>query len=460
MNNAQTQHTADHATSFVDANANGANLTREHFRRIVQNCTREDMKVITEDRKLRNRGNDASDLSAKGSRLSEMRKENLKLKRLKCSVKMDKLSQRKLSPAEEEEIMRVHRSSVEKGRVTSMGGGVMHMSAKDILPVFNLLHMAIPEGMESRQALIDAGEPPRQDDPVREYLWEAALKIRIEAAQAKAAIDAQVFQRCERPFKANFFGGWEKFQIAKYSDERKGTADFCTAIGDAELSMSVVHEVVRYRSGCVALARHPTCLMNMLSIPFEKIINICGLNGLSCGMLEQAFLDTLGRCINGLDQHPDLRASVCATVSESLETPSMMACHVAVTTMDSNSNAAPTSKPGYCINIKKTLKALTKLLNGGEKAWRSTYFMDRTMHAMFPPKSQQAGPALGDRTCHICMVRGKVGDVVKFCKRCKTVVYCSRACQLKDWKSHKTECVKQKGVKSGATPMGGETMGR
>jgi len=58
MNNPQTQHTAVHATSFVDANANGANLTREHFRRIVQNSTREDMKAFAEDRKRRNRGKD------------------------------------------------------------------------------------------------------------------------------------------------------------------------------------------------------------------------------------------------------------------------------------------------------------------------------------------------------------------------------------------------------------------
>lgn len=26
------------------------------------------------------------------------------------------------------------------------------------------------------------------------------------------------------------------------------------------------------------------------------------------------------------------------------------------------------------------------------------------------------------------------------CARCKTVWYCSRACQLKDWPEHKTEC--------------------
>lgn len=58
MNNPQTQHTADHATSFVDANANGPKLTREHFRRIVQNRTKEENRAFAEDRKRRNRGKD------------------------------------------------------------------------------------------------------------------------------------------------------------------------------------------------------------------------------------------------------------------------------------------------------------------------------------------------------------------------------------------------------------------
>jgi len=355
---------------------------------------------------------------------------------------------------EEQEIMRVHLAGVEKGRVTSHGGRAMHFSAKDMYPILTLLHKAIPEGMEARQARIEKGQPPDPEDPVCEMLWETAMKIRIEAAQAKAAIQAQAFQRCEEPFKAKFFGGWEKFPIAKFAENDPILNNYCIAIHDAELAMSVVHEIVRYRSGCVALALHPTCLNTMLKIPFEQIMNISHQNALQGGMLQQAFLDTLGRCINGLDQHPDLRTSVCSTVSESMDTfvPSMMSCHTVLKTLDEAcSDVAPTSKPGYCIKIKSTLKSLTKLLQGGTKAWRSTYFMDRVVHAMFPPMSQQAGPAhesRGDRTCHICMIRGKVGVVVKFCKRCRTVVYCSRECQSKDWKSHKTECVKQKGTKS------------
>ena len=316
-----------------------------------------------------------------------------------------------------------------KGMTTSHDGGVMHISGKDMFSVGVLLHGAIPEGMQIRQARIDAGQAPDPEDIVRESLWETALKIRVEAAQAKDAIEAQAFDRLEGPFKATFFGGWEKFPVEELTELQLD--ELTTSLGDAELSMSVVHEIVRYRSGCVGLAQHPTCLQTILKIPFEQIMNIYDQNNWKFpGMLQQAFLDTLGRCINGLDQHPDLRASVCATVSESLETfaPSMMACHAAVTTLDSNSKAAPTSKPGYCINIKKTLKSLTKLLNGGEKTWRSTYFMDRVMHSMFPPKPHQAGPARSERTCHICMVRGRVGEVVKFCKRCRTVVYCSREC--------------------------------
>ncbi|KAI6007547.1 hypothetical protein F5J12DRAFT_741961 [Pisolithus orientalis] len=40
-----------------------------------------------------------------------------------------------------------------------------------------------------------------------------------------------------------------------------------------------------------------------------------------------------------------------------------------------------------------------------------------------------------------CTVCGKGGVPLSACSRCKSVKYCSRDCQVKDWKKHKTNCV-------------------
>ena len=42
-----------------------------------------------------------------------------------------------------------------------------------------------------------------------------------------------------------------------------------------------------------------------------------------------------------------------------------------------------------------------------------------------------------------CAGCGKVGDDHKICSSCKSAKYCSRACQLKSWSSHKEECKKR-----------------
>lgn len=45
------------------------------------------------------------------------------------------------------------------------------------------------------------------------------------------------------------------------------------------------------------------------------------------------------------------------------------------------------------------------------------------------------------------MVKCICGKLVKdygVCSRCKSVCYCSRTCQMKDWKSHKNSCIPEK----------------
>lgn len=43
-------------------------------------------------------------------------------------------------------------------------------------------------------------------------------------------------------------------------------------------------------------------------------------------------------------------------------------------------------------------------------------------------------------TINVCNVCGKTGEDVKWCGRCKTTKYCSRACQASSWSAHKKVC--------------------
>ena len=49
---------------------------------------------------------------------------------------------------------------------------------------------------------------------------------------------------------------------------------------------------------------------------------------------------------------------------------------------------------------------------------------------------------LSNRECHVCKKSEKdIGKKLKNCARCKSAQYCSRECQVKDWKSgHKKLC--------------------
>ncbi|XP_069129985.1 uncharacterized protein [Argopecten irradians] len=42
-----------------------------------------------------------------------------------------------------------------------------------------------------------------------------------------------------------------------------------------------------------------------------------------------------------------------------------------------------------------------------------------------------------------CKVCSRQERVMKRCTRCRNVIYCSRACQLRDWVTHKYDCVRQ-----------------
>ena len=45
--------------------------------------------------------------------------------------------------------------------------------------------------------------------------------------------------------------------------------------------------------------------------------------------------------------------------------------------------------------------------------------------------------------CAVCQAEEPAMDTFKKCRGCKAVVYCGKACQKKDWKTHKKVCNKK-----------------
>ncbi|KAG0273507.1 hypothetical protein BGZ95_010683, partial [Linnemannia exigua] len=54
---------------------------------------------------------------------------------------------------------------------------------------------------------------------------------------------------------------------------------------------------------------------------------------------------------------------------------------------------------------------------------------------------------VGDKKCAKCSkTTGENGNALKRCAKCRTILYCSRACQTADWKDHKKSCGLSAGV--------------
>lgn len=56
--------------------------------------------------------------------------------------------------------------------------------------------------------------------------------------------------------------------------------------------------------------------------------------------------------------------------------------------------------------------------------------------------NEEYNKALLERWNSKCQVCGKIEPTIGVCAQCKMAVYCSRDCQVQDWKIHKTACKK------------------
>ncbi len=332
--------------------------------------------------------------------------------------------------------------------------GVLSFSAKDILSASKLLDMAM-------QSLNNIPYDPSSDNPA-EYLWELALKLRGTPEHTKEALAHGVISKCEHVIMAKPVGGWNAFLASIGSNHIWPTLNL------AQLATSVLHEVCRYRSGCVALAKHGEVLQSISQLPLSQIqaqfLHETTVSGMFCnpGMFEQALVDTVGRCINGLDEDHELRAGV----QQRFRSSSRLLDGIKSGTANVRAFVAKFGDgiDTRFLDLDGSHERLCALLAPGASApkWRSTYCMERIeirgrtgttettaidraiAQAVASAVPTQPVRHAHDKTCFVCTKRGPIGEVVKYCARCRITCYCSVECQTAHWPLHKKECVEQR----------------
>ncbi len=73
-------------------------------------------------------------------------------------------------------------------------------------------------------------------------------------------------------------------------------------------------------------------------------------------------------------------------------------------------------------------------INSTQKDYKSTLEIPQTEMHLF----RQVCGESREPICHSC---GQQSVNLKKCARCRSVSYCNRECQTKDWKSHKSVCL-------------------
>jgi len=310
-----------------------------------------------------------------------------------------------------------------------------------------LLDMVVPRGLEQRAALGLKDE----DDPVHRHLWDLTMKLRENATQAQELLQHNVLDRLLTVLRACNLSQYNKtaLWLMDAAGLRKTTAtmmqtptakrteqaeQLVSSIKDTYFVISVFHELCRYRSGCVAVAEHKSVVAELLSIPTdgisitasvyaahfamgaaavaaEKVSPLELLISYHPGMIDQGLLDTMGRLVNGLDQHQSLRNKICAHLSRQFDS-----LEKKMGPTEKVVYAAENPSVGHCINIQHTLKKLRKLISHGPdettKAWSSTFRVER--HHL-PLKTEPKKPEPEEAgNCHFC---GKRAFPLQRCAR-------------------------------------------
>ena len=327
----------------------------------------------------------------------------------------------------------------------------------------------------------------------REYLWELATKVRIQSSEAQKVVDRGGIDFILGHLRADLFGGWDAVMrydpspnllAGKWNGSRSDACAFNLALQTAEMALSVLFEVCRYRSGCEAVAQHTMALSAIGAMPLGKYIpataamltfmakeaqdGAIDTNQPMCtfmeavteanrkiGMIQQAAIDTVGRCLNGLDKRCNLRRAV-----EELLTKEPREFLRAIKAADGQVSSLKSQDSGVWpdnqfVQLESAHRQLCSMLrlendfkSGGGKSYRSKYCMEGSFAQDMAASEdrdldEDPTPFAQLKACSVCMKDGVVGEDLKYCSRCKSVLYCSTECQTADYETHKLECVDQ-----------------
>jgi len=344
--------------------------------------------------------------------------------------------------------------------------GVVTIAAKEKYPATALLDLAM--------AHADA-VPPKDtlEDPVTIHLWELALKLRLGEVYCRAVLAKDCVAKMGSVVCAEPWGGWAKIISETTAGE---TWPFCSAWSHAEVALSVVHELCRYRSGCEAVASDAAFLKKLAAFPLDKaqavqaeVPELIMNENCRSGSLEQALIDTLGRCVAGVvgssplgnslkrvlrrsplldqlaktaafvDNRDAQKREMLAVSKDMLADDRFDAIRKLTTFVDRRFLTHATS----LANLRAMLSSKSSSVT---TPWKSSFCMERHTIAEESTKAhlrtirRDAGLA-----CRVCGKTGRVADkTILRCGRCKIATYCSATCQRKDWPSHKTDCVHQR----------------
>ena len=328
----------------------------------------------------------------------------------------------------------------------SSAGRILHVSAKDMFTSSQLLQNATDSLQKN-----DEEKAKEEEDGVAVNLWELTLKLRVQASDAQELLYYQGLRKLSFFLTAARYGGWPVV-LKKAPNEH-----FMAAMHYVMLATSALHECCRYRSCCEAV--YQGGMIDLLcELPLDQIQKkykrVCQAeedHGPMPGMLEQALIDTLGRCVNGLGQN----AEHLSGIKDRLRAPCALLDgvkagegYIKQFVRTYGELRSPRTLMDQChrlidtrfLNLGKSHAQLLLIL-GGDSAppWKSTFCMERhniLENGMFSDMTMVA-----NKRCHVCM---RQGPDFMYCSRCMTTVYCSKECQKAHWKVHKKECVEQK----------------
>lgn len=169
-------------------------------------------------------------------------------------------------------------------RGTVMINGVKMMSAKDVFSSPMILARLIDGIAELRQDIL-SGKVLKDvrnglyDCPCSTYIWELAIKLRVDASQAldvmnNTAIPGLKIDFLEYVLKVLAEFNLIKLGLEKILHENGRLVEFMYPSFIIMNTLSATMEFCRYRSGCVYTAKHKTFLDVLLNLPLHHIFQL------------------------------------------------------------------------------------------------------------------------------------------------------------------------------------------